>query len=110
MEGMTGWSWVYEPPASRCACRVPLLLTQKGEGWRWDAPSRLLSPFTLAPGSSPGQAPILSDQERGDAAAAHSPLWIPAYAGMMRSLRVFRIWLLVRFRGLCSWVLGTCLF
>ncbi len=35
---MTGWSWVYEPPASRCACRVPLLLTQKWEGWRWDAP------------------------------------------------------------------------
>ncbi len=32
MEGMMGVLAVYEPPASRFACRVPLLLTQKGEG------------------------------------------------------------------------------
>ena len=39
-----GCDWVvYEPPASRFACRVPLLLTQKGEG----------RPFPLSPTPSP---------------------------------------------------------
>ena len=37
-DGRNVWVfWVYEPPASRCACRVPLLLTQKGEGGMVDA-------------------------------------------------------------------------
>ena len=32
---------VYDPPASRFACRVPLLLTQKGEGGSQTRPYRL---------------------------------------------------------------------
>ena len=52
---------VYEPPAF-ASLRVPLLLTQKGEG---GLPA-LLSYLTLTPGSGPGQALVLSHQGRGD--------------------------------------------
>ena len=58
---VSGVLTVYDSPASRFACRVPLLLTQKWEGWPFP-----LSPITLTPGSSPGQALALSHRGRGD--------------------------------------------
>ena len=84
-----GWRvfWqVYDPPASRCACRVPLLLTQKGEGWRWDAPFVLRTFRPHSGGTLPPVRPVhphlspLPSRERG--------IFCSAAPGIPRSLRL----------------------
>ena len=82
---------MYDPPASRFACRVPLLLTQKGEGGVVSP----LCPSDISPAQRgkpcPMTTPItlslaLSHRGRGDCAAL--PLWIPACAGIRWVMRV----------------------